>query len=61
MILSPDFYDEITKELNHYKRALQRERELHDLALKVSQSKDSIKARKSYSEGEFDRMMETIL
>jgi PHD/YefM family antitoxin component YafN of YafNO toxin-antitoxin module len=61
VILSPNFYDEITKELNHYKSALEREKELHDLALKVNKSRDSIKAGKSYSEEEFDRMMETIL
>lgn len=61
VILSPDFYDEIFKELNHYKLALQREREWHDLAVKVSQSRESITAGKSYSEEEFDRMMETIL
>lgn len=61
MILSPDFYDEITKELNHYKTALEREKELYDLALKVKKSRDSIKAGKSYSEEEFDRKMETIL
>jgi PHD/YefM family antitoxin component YafN of YafNO toxin-antitoxin module len=61
VILSPDFYDEIIKEMNHYKLALERERELRDLALKVNKSRDSIKAGKSYSEEEFDRMMETIV
>ena len=61
VILSPDSYDEIIKEMNDYKLALERERELHDLALKVNKSRDSIMAGKSYSEEEFDRMMETIL
>lgn len=61
MILSSDFYDELIKQLNHYKMALQRDRELHDLALKVNKSRDSIKEGKCCTEEEFDRMMETIL
>ena len=61
VILSPNFYDEITKELNYYKSALEREKELHDLASKVNKSRSSIKAGKSYTEEEVDRMMETIL
>jgi len=61
VILSPDFYDKIIEEKNHCKLALERERELRDLALKVNQSRDSIKAGKSFSEEEFDRMMEKVL
>jgi len=57
-MLSPDFYDEIIKEMNHYKLALQRESEFHDLALKVNQSREWTKAAKFYSEEEFDRIME---
>ena len=56
VILSPDFYSEIIKELNHYKLAFEREKELRDLELKVSKSKDSIKEGKCYSEEEFDRV-----
>ena len=61
VILSPDFYDKIIEEKNHYKLALERERELQDLVLKSNQSRDSIKEGRFYSEEEFDRMMETIL
>lgn len=58
VILSPESYDKIIKELNHYKQALQQERELHDLAFKVNQSRESIKAGKFYHEEEFDQMLE---
>ena len=46
MILSPNFYNEITKELNNYESALERESELHDLASKVNKSRGSIKGGK---------------
>lgn len=35
--------------MNHYKLALDREREVHDLVAKVNQSRESIKAGKFYS------------
>jgi len=61
VILSPDYFDEILQERDHYRLAFERERELHDLALKVNKSRDSIKAGKSYSEEEFDLMMEMAM
>jgi len=39
-----------SKHLSHYKSALEREQELHDLIMKVNESRDSIKAGKFYSE-----------
>jgi PHD/YefM family antitoxin component YafN of YafNO toxin-antitoxin module len=61
VILSPDYFDEILQERDHYRLAFERERELHELAMKVKKSRVAVEQGESYSEQEFDRMLETIL
>ncbi len=60
VLLSPAFYDDIIKERDHYKKAFEKEKELSELVLKIGKSRKSIKEGKSYSEEDFDRMMDNI-
>lgn len=61
VVLSPALYEEIIRERDHYKQALEREREISELASKVERSRQNIAEGQCYSEEEFDRMMDKIL
>lgn len=61
VILSPDSYDEIIKERDHYKKAFEREQEINKLIQKVKASCSQIEKGESYSEEEFDKILESIL
>ena len=61
VVMSHQSYDDICKELDHYRRTFEREREIKSLATKVNKSRQQIAENKSYSERELDEMMEKLL
>ena len=61
VVLSHELYEEILRERDHYQRAFEREREIKELISTVKKSRQNIQKGESFSEEEFDRMMDKIL
>ena len=61
VVMSPESYDEIIKEREHYKEAFEKERQVRELVAKVERSRQKIADGEYYSEEAFDRMMEELL
>jgi len=61
VVLSPESYEEIVKEREHYKRAFEKEREIRELVARVEKSRQNLTNGDFYSEEEFDRMMDKLL
>lgn len=61
VILSPELYEEITEERDHYKRAFEKEREMSALVSQIERSRQAIAKGQRYSEEEFDKRMNEIL
>ena len=61
VLLSPDSYDKITQERDHYKKAFEREKEVRELAHLIERSRKNIANGQYYSEEQFDKILENIL
>ena len=60
VLLSHNYFEEIITERNYYKQVFEREREMKELILKVKKSRKNIEQGQSYSEDEFDKMMDNF-
>lgn len=59
--MSPELYDETMKELDHYRQAFQREKEVGELVEKVEKSRRKIAEGEYYSEEDYDKLMDSLL
>jgi PHD/YefM family antitoxin component YafN of YafNO toxin-antitoxin module len=60
IVMSPETYEEIVQERDHYKNALEREKELKSLMSKVDRSRKNIESSEIYSEADMDQMIDGI-
>lgn len=61
VILSPDYFEQLTKEREHLKNIIERERELQNLVKTVQTSREQIEKGRFYTEAGVDQMMEKII
>ena len=60
IVMSPGTYEEIVQERDHYKKSLEREKELKSLMSKVDRSRGNIESGESYSEADMDQLIDGI-
>ena len=58
--MSPDTYEAIVQERDHYKKSLEREKELKSLMSKVDKSRKNIESGESYTETDMDQLIDGI-
>ncbi|MBN2008312.1 hypothetical protein JW960_03080 [candidate division KSB1 bacterium] len=61
VVMTPGKFDEIVQERDHYKQALEREKEIYNLSMKVDRSRKNISNSETMSEAEFENWIETVL
>jgi PHD/YefM family antitoxin component YafN of YafNO toxin-antitoxin module len=57
VIMNTEKFDEIVREHDHYKHALEREKEIHDISAKIERSRKNVAAYEVMSEVEFEKWL----